>query len=604
MSEVTVTLSAKEAQLLAAIKQATKGFGDLETGVSKVGKATTEAAKAQRELEREAAKVKQATLTPTEQYNQKLARLKQLLDANKLTQAEYRRAVQQTTVEHEKALAAGEASFGATAVGKLATFAAGYLTVNAAIQTVVASLREQEETEARIAGKTQTIAEAQAGALRNLGPATPEKQAEFISATERIAREAKPAGGLKTVYQAMGTGFASFGPDIEAVSKAVTQAAKIAPESAEEISAITAAILHLGKATKSSNAEENLGFMLAVGQQAAVTTTRAVAENITPGVIGVTGYGGTAAESGALVSAITQGMADTEGRFSSTAAIAMAQQLAEFLPETATYKYKEEQGKTVRVVDRAATGLKTTTERIEYLRQHPQVREEFLAGASFEKKAQVPVEQLLGVEGRGTVAYDYFKEARKAIPTGKAAAGVAQSMASQISAPFEQRVAAAIRGQQASTESLEQANKKAAMGGAVTWGGEGGVQQGLAATGAGWIEQQWAGAIYGAKRLFGATSQEAAASVIGGRLEEMQKPRVPTYMGGSTAGFIADLMGAPIKPEATKEQQNMMQLLSVRLAELQKSIDANTKATATNSDATRQTAPQRPATLVGAHEDK
>jgi hypothetical protein len=75
-------------------------------------------------------------------------------------------------------------------------------------------------------------------------------------------------------------------------------------------------------------------------------------------------------------------------------------------------------------------------------------------------------------------------------------------------------------------------------------------------------------------------------------------------MGGSTAGFIADLMGAPIKPEATKEQQNMMQLLSVRLAELQKSIDANTKATATNSDATRQTAPQRPATLVGAHEDK
>lgn len=303
-----------------------------------------------------------------------------------------------------------------------------YVSLQAAIQAVTAATRDKEEMERKANETTLTIADAQIKALRNLGNVSSEERAKFVGDMKKLADDTKV--GLQPLYLAASSGLSASGGNVQATMRAVGAAARIAPESPEELEAISGALLHMGKATGTQDAMQNLGFLLGVGQQAAVTETGKIASNLAPAVIGVTGYGGTASEAGAIVAALTQGMADPEGRKSGTAAIALAKQLEK------------------------AAGQGSPLANIRYMQTHPEERAAFVEAASFEGKAQIPVEQLLGVEGRGDVSRRFMDEALTKIPIGKEAAAVAEGMIAGIREPFEQQVAGGARSGATAREQL------------------------------------------------------------------------------------------------------------------------------------------------------
>ena|GEM_PF-5178631 len=364
-------------------------------------------------------------------------------------------------IEQNRKLAAGSrqashkarSGFGGWIKG-LAGVAAGYLSVRMAIQAVIRTIEDKEQRQREARDYSITVAEAQAMAIRNLGNVSGEAVDDFTRRMEKLAKETKPAGGLATIYQAASTGLSSSGADVDLTERAVRAAAKISPESAEGIDRLTQALLHLNKATGTRDAEKNLGFLLSIGQQAAVTDPAKIAQHLVPGVIGTSKYGGTATESGAILAAITQYMGDREGRKSATAGRNLAKQLAEFLPEETTYKYeKDRRGRARKVVDVEGTGLKSTMDRIKYLQEHPQARTQFLSGASFSSHADAPVKMLLGEMGLGQA--DPLEKILGAMPSPDEYSAQFRQQAANLARPSEQTVAAGQRGIDTTVEELQ-----------------------------------------------------------------------------------------------------------------------------------------------------
>jgi len=388
----------------------------------------------------------EATLHKLERQNTKL------IEQNRRLAGESRRA---SAAAGKQADSAGRAAD--RAVGSIARMAAGYLSMQAAINLVVQSLKDKEVQEAKSRDATLSVADAQIKALRNLGPVAASVQKDFTDQIAKMAAETPVAGGEATLYSAASTGLSASGGNVKATMDAIRAAVAIAPESAQEIEAISGALLHLGKATGTFDAEKNLGFLLGVGQQAAVTSTEKIAANLAPGIIGATGYGGTAQESGAIIAALTQGMADPEGRKASTAAVNMAKQLEAFLPEKTTYKTEEDKrtGKITKVADVEGTGLRTTAERIRYMQENAEARQRFLAQATFETKAQIPIEQLLGATERGDATRKSFEEALQKIPKAEDAGQIAREMAESVKRPFQQQIAGQQRAADALADSLD-----------------------------------------------------------------------------------------------------------------------------------------------------
>lgn len=78
-----------------------------------------------------------------------------------------------------------------------------------------------------------------------------------------------------------------------------------------------------------------IGFTQRVGQQSNVRDLVKLVENVAPNVANLTSFGFSPAESGSLISTLTQGVGDTTGEMSSTAGIALADSLRKAFPGTA-----------------------------------------------------------------------------------------------------------------------------------------------------------------------------------------------------------------------------------------------------------------------------
>jgi len=269
-------------------------------------------------------------------------------------------------------------------------------------------------------------------------------------------------------------------------------------------------LLHLSKATKTSDAKANLGFLLGLGQQAAVTSMEKISTNLTPGVIGVTGYGGTAQEAGAIVAGLTQGMADPEGRKAATASINLAKQLDAYFQENNLVTEQTD----------------STIEQIRYMQQDATARAKFLGKASFETKAQVPVEQLLGVAERGDATRRFVDLALPKMVAGAQAAAIADDMIDGIRQPLEQRIAESTRKREAGRETLEAGTvggKTAAVQAAYDWPK---LSEDLKSAGVGIARGLQARAEYYARRhLMRESGEQAYGTVTGAVAGEMTTGR-------------------------------------------------------------------------------
>ncbi|NLE58092.1 MAG: hypothetical protein GX616_07020, partial [Planctomycetes bacterium] len=408
---VTVNITAN-AQ---AYEQALQRLGQLQSQFEQklrgVGETSKKVGREERELNRARLRVLQQVMTPQEKYNQKVGELDRLLKANKLSQDQYNRAVGQAKTQMDGAAQSGEKAFGPK-MHRMTTQLLGALGltggVAGAIQIVRMEYEHLIEAQRQAASATLTQAQTQEVALVNLGATTEAQRDKFVSASKamaaslgvsetevyRRASDALSARGDKPVYGpggAMDAVRASF-----SFSRGDPQAGIASAGAALDLSSVT-------KAT----ADESLGFLQAIGQKARITDPRKLAVNLPPAMTAATSAGADPRTAGALFAALTQGMTDPTGESSRTASIAFSQQLRGF----------QDTDEWVNM---------SMSKRIARLQSDPALRDQFLAKASFEKRAQAPIEQLLS---GGSVAGMYssfladlptMKEAGQQFTTGAA----------------------------------------------------------------------------------------------------------------------------------------------------------------------------------------
>lgn len=223
------------------------------------------------------------------------------------------------------------------------------------------------------AGNTQVdLGNRMLGAARKFtGTLTPkEVRSEILQAAERTGQD---PGKIADV---MAYGAAAKGPttkeqahEVMAASEAVVN---FYPEVDDETAKImTKSVLDIMNRFK-LNSKEALGLVQKLDQAHHSAEPLDLATHAAPAVSGVAAFGGSAQESLALVSVLSQAMMDN-GAESGTAAEKMAGQLRERLPEK-------------------TTGLKTTFERIKYLRDHPKEGLAYLEGGTIAGVKHTPAD--------------------------------------------------------------------------------------------------------------------------------------------------------------------------------------------------------------------
>jgi len=196
----------EQAKLIKQQEQALEAYKKLGTESKKAGKEAEKAAKeaekanaaAAKELDRFARATKDINRTPLEKYADEMLRLNRALKAGKIDQETFNRAVGQAKSEFQKAGVAQQGAFGSSALGNLVSYAAGMVSVAAAIGLVTKAIAAKREEENRL-GDKQFLESASLGSLAQLPEMTPQ-------AMDRLVNEAKSTfaeGGAMTLPDAV-----------------------------------------------------------------------------------------------------------------------------------------------------------------------------------------------------------------------------------------------------------------------------------------------------------------------------------------------------------------------------------------------------------------
>jgi len=345
-------------------------------------------------------------------------------------------------------------------VGSLARMAAGYFSVRTGITAVTAAMKDLEEQQRRSRDATVTQADAQMNMLRNLGNVSDAEQARFLGELKNLALKTAPQGGLATVYNMAAAGLSASGANRQKTLDAIAVSLQFAPESTGTATEITGALIDMAKVTGRQNMLENLGFLKIAGEQSRVVEWGNIARNLPPGMVGATAYGATPQEAGALTAAVTQRSSDPEGRKSATAVVRFTKQLDEFLPTEDVYGQVSIPGRRgkVRGLVTKGTGLKTLTERLQYLREHPLKMEELLrpGGMEIPAKQETAIREI--IQGPSTTGYKMYAKSLAAFNiTYAKMAEQGRAKIQQMKRQFEQQIAGGkrgtdVRGELASTQ--------------------------------------------------------------------------------------------------------------------------------------------------------
>lgn len=398
---------------------------------------------------------------------------------------------------------------------------------------------------------------------------------EVKKETLRIAE--KTAADPAAVASALSSTLSAVGPTNKAEAQqafAATEAAmKFAPEmSGPDIAALAGTAVDIAKRT-GATPEQAIGFMQNIGGVARVPSLQNLSGNVAPAVMSVKQFGGSMEDAGGLVSALTQGMADTEGRISGTAAIGLAEQLRERLPK-----------------------LADTRSRIDAIASNPALYKAFFQGgvfggkkfepASFEKKALASVEQVLtegsmlnqafkggaakigDVQGAGQKTYDdLLKEVNSVTFTGRA-----------------QRVfSSATKGQQI----LD------AKGGITSVNREG-LQAYLKAMGESDFSQRLDAMLFEGKTLTGSNAMDVTSGALRARAAALRSP----VKIGDTDLMGRRKIGVGITEDESKNA-TAFEKLADKIDVLSKEMKANTEATSANTKASPSPV-QRPSRVPSA----
>jgi len=351
-----------------------------------------------------------------------------------------------------------------------------------------------------------------------------------------IAREAKV--DEKFVAQAMASALSASGGNIEAAKAAVRGAAEFLSDKPTEIAGYAGSLLDLAKVTGTSNAETNKGLLLLVGSLSRVVNPQQQAMNIPRSLIGQMAFGATPRGAAALFAALTTGSGDITGATSGTGAVSLAQQLEAFLPDR-----------------------KTLQERIAALQSSPELAQQFLAQASFEKTVLGPIRQLL-TDPNSPIAKQ-FRENLARIPAMGELPKISQDLQKRfLLDPLEKN-----RELKAAFKTMEQglrvANVPGGEAGVVTEG----LRKVLVESGAGWWGTKKLMGEYYLRTLVGGQSPHAAAAdLLAWRADFLEGHRRPSVLSGPPT-------------EAEKEQGRLLRQIVEELRRLNNKADKSSSPT-------------------------
>lgn len=382
------------------------------------------------------------TRTPLERYAKKMQELNALVKQGAIDQETFARAAKKAADELNKADKAGGGM-----VKHALDAAAGYLSVAAALALVNTALERKNQLERAAADKQFDMATKQREALINLGTATKQERSEILGGVAGISkRTGVKQGDLMAALPGLTSAQGAL--TTQQMMSALEMAARIAPHNAETMGELALGLENTASLTGSKDMTENMGFQLGIGRGTQIKNLGDINKYLIRGAIGVKGFGGSATDAAAIVSTLTSTMKDTEGRLSQTAGISMAQQLAEFMPEKDRYK-TDEKGR--RKLEARGTGLTDTASRIKALQSDPNLRDQFMAKASFEHQAFIPIQDMLTA---GTEAAGILETRKKEIPLGDAARGIAGEFLGTLERDKLQRDAQSVRSGEATVEKM------------------------------------------------------------------------------------------------------------------------------------------------------
>lgn len=391
-----IILTGNAAQLLAEYQKVNAALKAQEAA-TKEGAATAKAANA--EEARAIATAKRALeeqKTARERINAEITRYDALVKKGVLTQAEADAAIRKTTASlQQQDTAAGGAGQKILGFGKEAiTTFTGIGSALAGVMAVVNGLKAEYEylrQRQREAKESQlTFGEHIREMASNFRPDETMSVQDLEPAVKRLM---KNTGATDTVAAgALSAAFAGHGnlTNAQAVDIA-EQALRILPNNAEASNQIALRAGQLMNSAGLNDPRQALGLITQIKNVATVDKLRDVGQSAVPAVMSAIRYGDTPEVGAELYTTINNLMGDVEGARTSTAFVALAEQLREFAPTSKEISKSKLPRESIARLQAA----KSTSERLRILQSDPKLGEFFLENASFEKQAITAIRELV-----------------------------------------------------------------------------------------------------------------------------------------------------------------------------------------------------------------
>lgn len=379
-----------------------------------------------------------------------------------------------------------------SSVVSLSKAAIGWVSIQTAIRATTAEYQNYIDVQKQAADATIETANAQIVFMRNMGNMSAQ-QAMAIQDTVRQVAAANKTTESK-IYQIATEAVSSKGSlTNEQMFANIGMAARLAPESTSEATAIAGALNATTRLTGSADPRVNAGLLLGIGEQARIPSMKSIADSLIPSAAAVkaTLPETSTEEAAAFFSTLSLLSEDKTGERTGTASVQLAAQLRKF---------------------RKGTDL---GDEIARLQNDPKARESFFKKMSLEAKPKAFVEQMLT---GGTPAAELLKTNLANVPTGQTAIGVSDQWFRNVGQAPYQQAAAQQRAMQSLATQLDLQNF---MGANAAINREG-LQGILKASGAWMLEQTGSGMLFDLERFGGAAANIAAANQLEGRVMSLR----------------------------------------------------------------------------------
>lgn len=304
----------------------------------------------------------------------------------------------------------------------LSGYAAGFLTITAAVGQANKALTDFDEINKKAANKQVQLSNATDALRQNMLGMSNAIQEDVLKQIQEISKES--GVGAVTVTQAVSQGLSATSGNVKLALDTVALAAQIQRSDPSALITAVGAQLDLAKVTGSDDPLVNQGFLSTVGLKGRVTDPKLQAANLPRGLAGASQVGATAEEAGAILATITEFMPDPLGARGSTAIISFMEELNQFFEDFSAAKPSEEMKKlqkNIRIQERVRRQVAesaTIMQKIEFLQTHPKFSQQFFGiGEGFEKAARASVRGL--VSGKDTAISQRLRENIEAFEGGE-----------------------------------------------------------------------------------------------------------------------------------------------------------------------------------------